>query len=104
MGVDESFAEYAAARWSMLYRLATLLVGADDAERLTRAALVRVYLHWDDVRMAGSSDTAAKRILAHTAVKRLRIPDLVEDSAPPARPGRERLWAEISALSPQLRA
>lgn len=44
MEVDESFAEYVAARWSMLYRLAVLLAGEDDADEVTQAGLVRAYL------------------------------------------------------------
>jgi DNA-directed RNA polymerase specialized sigma24 family protein len=109
MGVDESFAEYAAARWSMLFRLATLLAGAQGAEHLTRAALVRAYLAWPEVREAGAADGYVKRILANTAVKNQRGRaeehlDPVEDDAATSRPGRAKLWAEIGALLPRQRA
>jgi len=117
MGVDESFVEYAAARWSMLYRLATLLVGERGAEQLTRDALVRAYVAWPDVEEAGTADGAVKRILAKVAVKdplkhavkdahapALPEPDPVEDSAGRPAPGRAKLWAEISALLPRQRA
>jgi hypothetical protein len=66
--VDESFAEYVSARWSMLYRLAVLLVGDEPADRVTRAALVRAYGSWHDVQEAPSADEYVKEILARTAV------------------------------------
>jgi DNA-directed RNA polymerase specialized sigma24 family protein len=110
MGVDESFVAYAAARWSMLYRLATLLVGEQAAERLTRAALVRAYLAWPEMEEAGAADASVKRILAKVAVKGENAPTetrsgSVEDAAGSAStPAREKLWAEISALLPRQRA
>ncbi len=110
MGVDESFTAYAAARWSMLYRLATLLVGPADAERLTRAALVRAHVVWPEVEAAGSSDAYVRRLLANTTVKDAALrrqagaDHAVGEAGPPARPGRERLWAEISEMLPRHRA
>jgi DNA-directed RNA polymerase specialized sigma24 family protein len=46
MHVDESYAEYVAARWSVLYRLAVLLAGEHRADELVQEALVRAYVTW----------------------------------------------------------
>jgi len=110
MGVDESFAEYAAARWSMLYRLATLLVGEQRAEHLTRAALVRAYLAWAEVEERGTADPSVKRILARLVVKDTHVPveaqqgQVEDDVGTASNPDREKLWAEIGALLPRQRA
>ncbi|HEX7718036.1 MAG TPA: sigma factor-like helix-turn-helix DNA-binding protein [Marmoricola sp.] len=98
VGRDASFAEYVDLRWSMLHRLATLLVGPDGAAGLTRAALVRVYVSWPDVGDSGSPDTAVKRILAglagHEAGGRHET-----------GPGDgEDLWAALGRLLPRQRA
>src|SRR3954453_9524089 len=69
MEVDEPFAEYVAARWSMLYRLAVLLVGETGADDLAQAALVAAYLSWADVREAPSADDHLKQILARNAAR-----------------------------------
>ena len=105
MGVDESFAEYVAARWSMLYRLAVLLVGEHDGDGLTQAALVKAYLIWPDVEEAASADDRVKAILAATAVHEPRTPDDQPDAG--ARAGSsqgDRLWALIAGLPPRQRA
>jgi len=99
MGVDESFAEYVAARWSMLYRLAVLLVGDARADDLTESALVAAHLVWPEVQAAASADDHVKRIVASTAVRTppaAASDDEVEDP--------DRLWAEIGRLPPRQRA
>jgi DNA-directed RNA polymerase specialized sigma24 family protein len=70
MKVDESFTELVGLRWSMLYRLAVLLVGPEDAENVTSEALVRAHGSWHDVRDEGSVDDHLKQLLADTAVRR----------------------------------
>jgi DNA-directed RNA polymerase specialized sigma24 family protein len=112
MGVDESFAAYAAARRSMLYRLATLLAGGQGAEHLTRAALVRAYVVWPEVQESGEADAHVKRILARTAVKEAPVGDEPDGEGDPAddragtspNPDRDKLWAGIRALLPRQRA
>ena len=99
MQVDESFTEYVAVRWSMLSRLATLLVGDEQADDLTRAALVRVYLSWSEIQESASADSAVKRILAREAVRNapapLDRPVVAEDGD---------LWTQIGGLLPRQRA
>lgn len=99
MGVDESFAEYVAARWSMLYRLAVLLAGDDEADDLTRAGLVSAYLSWPAVQDAASADDAVKRIVATTAVRDSRA-----QAEPTPTSTRPSLWASVSALPRRQRA
>jgi len=108
MDVDESFTEYVEARWSMLYRLATLLAGSANADELTRTALVRAYLVWPEVQEAASADDYVKRVLARTAVKDADLgaeaaSGAAEVGVPPSRAGREKLWAEIAELVPRQR-
>ena len=101
MEVDESFAGYVAARWSMLFRLAVLLAGEDAADDLAQAGLVQAYLSWRDVQEAASVDDAVKRIVATTAVRRKPDP---QDEQPASGSSRDRLWATITALPPRQRA
>jgi hypothetical protein len=98
--VDESFAEYVAARWSMLYRLALLLGGDAAAGDLTEAALVRAHVGWAEVQEAASADDHVKAILASTSVH--GPPD--QGAAESADAESDRLWAEISRLPPRQRA
>lgn len=93
---DESFAAYVSARWSMLYRLATLLVGTDRAEGVTEAALVRTYLAWPELPEPSLADHTVKHTLAKVAVK--------DTSAGHRGDGDSKLWAEISELVPRQRA
>jgi len=98
MEVDEPFAAYVAARWSMHYRLAALLAGEDAADALTQAALVRAYASWQDVTEAASVDERVKEILVKTAVAGPEVP------FPEARTNGEHLWSRFSALPVRQRA
>lgn len=69
MKVDESFTELVGLRWSMLYRLAVLLVGAEDADRVTSEALVRAHGSWHDVRDEGWVDDHLKQVVANAAAR-----------------------------------
>lgn len=97
MRVDESFTEYVAVRWSMFYRLATLLAGDARAEELTRAALVRAYLAWPEVQEAASADQWVKRALARECLK---VPPTAGD---PAGTSRD-VWAQLGELLSRQRA
>jgi hypothetical protein len=68
MQVDESYADYVAARWSGLYRLAALLVGEDRADEVAQAALVRAYLSWPRGHEHDLADEQVKAILARVAL------------------------------------
>jgi DNA-directed RNA polymerase specialized sigma24 family protein len=103
MEVDGSFAEYVAARWSMLHRLATLLVGPDGADELVRAALVRAYVSWRELHDPASVDQSVKGILAREAA-RTGAP-----AAPPFDTGQhgstgDEVWERFRALAPRQRA
>jgi biotin operon repressor len=69
MDVDGSFAEYVAARWSMLHRLATLLVGPDGADELARTALARAHVSWRALHDPALVDHSVKAILAREATR-----------------------------------
>jgi len=107
MEIDESFVEYVSARWSMHYRLAVLLVGADEADDLAVAALARACVSWRQLREDPATDRAVKKLLVGTAVatalKRARRGDV---AAHPwsDEPDAEKLWTRISALPPRQRA
>lgn len=94
MQVDESFTAYVAMRWSMLYRLATLLVGDEHADELTRAALVRAYLSWPEVQESASADGSVKRIMARESL----------ELDPGATHSGDDLWAQIAGLLPRQRS
>src|SRR5690242_16185371 len=99
MRVDESFTEYVAVRWSMFYRLATLLAGDARAEELTRAALVRAHLSWAEVQEAASADQWVKRALARECLKVQPAPAVGE----PVGSSRD-VWAQLGELLPRQRA
>ncbi|RNM12679.1 hypothetical protein [Nocardioides pocheonensis] len=98
---DESFAEYVSARWSLLQRLATLLTGQGDADALTRAALVRAYLSWADVRRSASPDQRVVGVLAATAA---RWPHRWSDEEDASAAGPDPLWSQFGTLLPRQRA
>jgi DNA-directed RNA polymerase specialized sigma24 family protein len=100
MDRDESFTAYVAARWSMLYRLATLLVGEDRADDLAQEALVRAYLRWPEISDHAATDDVVKQVFATTAVA-------TEPDTQPPRPattsGRPSLAQAIDRLLPRQR-
>lgn len=112
MDVDESFAEYVSVRWSMLYRLATLLAGPAQQE-LIETALPRAYVAWREVEHA-SPDATVKKILANTAIEIGRWNPGRADRPASGTDGhsfpheaavvdRERLWPRIVGLPAQER-
>lgn len=88
MHADEPYADYVAARWSTIYRLAVLLVGEEQADDLAQEALVRAYLDWSREQDDEPPEEQVKAILARRAL------------AEPARePTADSPWAAIGSLS-----
>lgn len=102
MDLDESFAAYVGARWSMLYRLAAVLAGEEEADELAQQALVRVYLRWSEIREHAATDDVVKRTFAVTAAER-RGTSTGADAAAVTH-GRPALAEEIDRLLPRQRA
>jgi RNA polymerase sigma-70 factor (sigma-E family) len=68
MGVEEDFAEFVAARWASLYRLAYLLAGSSaGAEDLLQTTLEKAYMSWSRVARMDFPEAYVRRILANTA-------------------------------------
>ncbi len=116
MGKDRAFAEYVAAHWASLYRLATLFVGESGADDVTQAALLKAYTSWHRVERAESPEAYIRRILVNTALsegrgrsRRLRlVPDEGIDrphgSHESAVVERSAMWDRINGLPPRQRA
>jgi hypothetical protein len=68
MQVDESFTGYVVARWTMLHRLAVLLVGPERAEGVATAGLVSAYLGWREIQESAWVDDRVKELLARAAL------------------------------------
>jgi hypothetical protein len=68
MARDPSYAEYVDARWSMLYRLASLLAGEERAQDVTARTLGRAYLGWTEVGEVASADEHLEEMLAQAAI------------------------------------
>src|SRR5215216_4797056 len=67
MNVDQDFAEFVAARWTALYRLAYLLTASPAAaEDLLQTSLEKAYVRW--ARIVGMEHTEAyvRRMIANT--------------------------------------
>jgi RNA polymerase sigma-70 factor (sigma-E family) len=86
---DAEYTEYVAARLSSLRRLAAVL--CDDWQRaddLVQAALVKLYVHWGQVRAASHTDAYARAVLVRefihdrrsTWAKRVSLSGQVTDS------------------------
>jgi DNA-directed RNA polymerase specialized sigma24 family protein len=83
MQLDESYADYVAARWSGLYRLAALMVGEDRADEVAQAALVRAYLSWPSGHEHDLADEQVKANLARVA---LTVAPSLSEVSDPERP------------------
>ena len=112
---DAEYTEYVAARLSSLRRLAAVL--CDDWQRaddLVQAALVKLYVHWGQVRAASHADAYARAVLVReflhdrrsTWVKRVSLAGEVTD-APAAAVDHDAaldLRAAVAALPSRQRA
>lgn len=108
----DRFAAYYAARYRALRRTAYLLCGDwYEAEDLTQAAFVRLYLAWSRVR-ANGAHAYARRVLLNEFLGRRRRGRELPVEAVPDRPGpaagspddRVDLSAALRAVPPQQRA
>jgi RNA polymerase sigma-70 factor (sigma-E family) len=112
---DAEYTEYVAARLSSLRRLAAVL--CDDwqcADDLVQSALVKLYVHWGQVRTASHIDAYARAVLVRefiherrsTWVKRVRLSGGVTD-APAAAVDHDAVLdvrAAVAALPARQRA
>jgi RNA polymerase sigma-70 factor (sigma-E family) len=108
----EPFAAYYATRYQALRRTAYLLCGDwHEAEDLTQAAFVRLYLAWGRIRVDGAH-AYARRVLLNELLGRRRRNREHPVEALPDRPGpaggspddRVDLSAALRAVPPQQRA
>lgn len=91
MRVDDSYAEYVAARWSALYRLAVLLVGEDAADEVTQEALVRAYVTWPHRPEDDPPDEHVTALLARLALTTTPVPTLAGLPEAEALTARQRV-------------
>ena len=65
MSIDEDFAEFVAARWGSLYRLAYLLAASPTgAEDLLQTTLEKAYVDWARIGRMEHAEAYARRMLA----------------------------------------
>ena len=68
MSIDEDFAEFVAARWAPLYRLAYLLAASPaGAEDLLQTTLEKAYMDWSRIGRMEYAEAYVRRMLAHTS-------------------------------------
>ena len=73
MSVDEEFAEFVAARWASLYRLAYLLAASPTgAEDLLQTTLEKAYVNWSRIGRMDHAEAYVRRMLANTLVSSRR--------------------------------
>jgi RNA polymerase sigma-70 factor (sigma-E family) len=115
---DDEFAAYVTARQDDLVRFGYLLTGDRMAgEDLAQIALAKLYLRWDTIRQAHSTDAWVRRVMVneHTSwwrrawrrretldVDPTRQSDRRGAIDPP--PVDRELWAQVMALPPRQRA
>ena len=71
--LDEDFADFVAARWSSLYRLAYLLAASPTgAEDLLQTTLEKAYVSWHRIGGMEYPEAYVRRMLANTLVSSRR--------------------------------
>src|SRR5919199_5955966 len=110
MSVDQDFAEFVAARWSSLYRLAYLLAASPTgAEDLLQTTLEKAYMNWARIGRMDHAEAYVRRMLATTMVSSRRrawiaewpwgeLPEVAEESAEAPVLDRSLLWPLVCAL------
>ena len=116
MSIDEDFAEFVAARWGSLYRLAYLLAASPaGAEDLLQTTLEKAYVNWSRIGRMEYAEAYVRRMLAHTSVSSHRrawvrerptdpLPEAVRDSAEELVLDRSLFWPLVCALPARQRA
>ena len=116
MNVDEDFAEFVAARWTSLYRLAYLLAASPTgAEDLLQTTLEKAYVSWSRIGRMEHPEAYVRRMLATTLVSSRRrawraeqpfgtIPERAGESAELPVLDRAVLWPLVCALPDRQRA
>jgi RNA polymerase sigma-70 factor (sigma-E family) len=67
MNVDQDFAEFVAARWAALYRLAYLLTASPPAaEDLLQTTLEKAYVRWARIVGMEHAEAYVRRMIANT--------------------------------------
>jgi len=116
VNVDEDFAEFVAARWASLYRLAYLLAASPTgAEDLLQTTLEKAYVNWSRIGRMDAAEAYVRRMLANTMVSSRRrawigeepwdeLPETAGDSAEVPILDRHLFWPLVCALPPRQRA
>jgi len=116
MDVDEDFAEFVAARWPSLYRLAYLLAASPTgAEDLLQTTLEKAYVNWSRIGQMEYAEAYVRRMLATTLVSSRRRAWVGEHpfADPPDDGGsseelpvldRQLIWPLVCALPTRQRA
>src|SRR5580765_6122263 len=104
MSIDEDFAEFVAARWASLYRLAYLLAASPaGAEDLLQTTLEKAYMNSSRIGRMQYAEAYVRQMLAHTSVSSRRrawvrerptdvLPDPAGDSAEEPILDRRLFW------------
>ena len=116
MNVDEDFAEFVAARWASLYRLAYLLAASrSGAEDLLQTTLEKAYVNWGRISRMEYAEAYVRRMLANGLISSRRrawvgeqpyehLPESTEDSLELPVVDRSLLWPLVCALPARQRA
>jgi RNA polymerase sigma-70 factor (sigma-E family) len=115
MNVDQDFAEFVAARWTPLYRLAYLLAASPTvAEDLLQTSLEKAYVRWARIVRMEYPEAYVRRIIANTYVssrRRAWVREEPRDHMPETASSlegalldRALLWPLVCALPARQRA
>src|SRR5262249_26585293 len=116
MSIDEDFAEFVAARWASLYRLAYLLAASPTgAEDLLQTTLEKAYVNWSRIGQMEYPEAYVRRMIATTLVSSRRrawngerptdeLPEAVGDTSEEPLLDRHLFWPLVCALPARQRA
>ena len=115
MNVDQDFAEFVAARWNALYRLAYLLSASPNAaEDLLQTSLEKAYVRWARIVGMDHPEAYVRQIIATTYVsgrRRAWVREEPRDRLPETSGSvegelidRALLWPLVCALPARQRA
>src|SRR5262245_15923179 len=116
MDIEADFAEFVAARWASLYRLAYLLAASPTgAEDLLQTTLEKAYVSWSRIGRMEHPEAYVRRMLANGMVSSRRrawtrerptneLPEVVGDSAEESLLDRRLFWPLVCALPARQRA